>query len=240
MNPVQINNVDHAALRVVPRAGSAFGDAVNQALVVPTEFEDVQREFAIVFRRRERGLEAYALLGLDKDENLFLADERWTSRYIPAIHRRGPFSIGIARPAEDGSSGEPMVHLDLDDARVGTSDGFPLFREHGGNTPYLEHITAVLGSLFDGLESAPGVYGALDAAGLLAEVTLTVDVTEERRYTIPEVLVVDVQALAELEGDALAQLHRSGVLRLATLAAASLGNIQHLIALKQARLGMAD
>jgi hypothetical protein len=236
MNRVQINNVDHAELRVRPDAGGAFGDAVNQALVVPTEFEELQREFALVFRRRDSGLEAYALLGLDKDENLFLAGERWTSRYVPALHRRGPFSIAVAPPSE-GEAGEPMVHLDLDDGRVGAADGFPLFLPHGGNAPYLTHITGVLASLYEGLEIAPAVYSALDSAGLLAEVTLTVDVTEERRYTVPDVLVVDMEALATLDTEALVQLHRSGVLRLATLAAASLGNIQHLIALKQARLG---
>ena len=90
MNNVQINNVDHADLRVSVRAGAEFGDAANQTLVFPAEFEELQREFPIIFRRREAGLQAYALLGLDRDENLFLSDDRWTSRYVPASFRRGP------------------------------------------------------------------------------------------------------------------------------------------------------
>ncbi|RYD62540.1 MAG: peptide ABC transporter permease, partial [Sphingomonadales bacterium] len=96
MNPVQINNIDHAGLRVRPGVGARFGDAVNQTAIHPAEFEEVQREFAIVFRRGAAGLQAYALLGLDRDQNLFVSDARWTSRYVPANHRRGPFSIGIA------------------------------------------------------------------------------------------------------------------------------------------------
>lgn len=239
MTRVQINNVDHADLRVVPRAGAAFGDAVNQAPIVPAEFEEVQREFPIVFRRRDRGLEAFALLGLDKDENLSLDGDRWTSRYVPAMHRRGPFSIGVAPPGTD-APGEPMVHLDVEDPRVGRDEGFPLFLEHGGNAPFLEHITGVLGLLYDGLEGAPAIVAALDAAGLLTPVTLTVDVTEELQYTIPDVLVVDGAALAALEGPALAELHRSGLLRLATLALASLGTVSHLIARKQAVLSRAQ
>lgn len=239
MKHVQINNVDHAQVKVIPRAGPAFGDAANQVLVVPTEFEEVQREFAIVFRRRETGLQAFALLGLDKDENLFLDGERWTTRYVPASLKRGPFSIGVSRPSDGEAASEPMVHLDLDDPRVGTVEGFPLFLEHGGNAPYLDHVTGVLGLLYEGLEQAPELYAALEEAGLLAEVTLTVDVTEERQYTIPDVLVVDAAALAELDGDRLARVHGSGLLRLATLLAASLGNIAHLIALKRARLDAA-
>lgn len=232
MTPVQINNIDHADLRVSPRAGGAFGDAANQAVVFPAEFEELQREFAIIFRRRDEGLQAYVLLGLDRDENLYLAGDYWTSRYVPASHQRGPFSIGMVRSAAD-DVGEPMLHVDIDDPRVGDDAGLPLFLEHGGNTPYLDHITGVLRLLYEGLETAPPAYAALDEAGLLAPVTLTVDVSEERRYTVPDVLVVDIERLAALTGEPLERLHSSGVLRLAILAAASLGNIQHLIARKQ-------
>lgn len=236
MNRVQINNVDHAELRVSPRGGAAFGDAANQALIFPAEFEEVQREFPIIFRRRDEGIEAYALLGLDSAENLFLDGERWASRYVPASHRRGPFSIGMVRAPNGGASAEPMIEVDFDDTRVGDEEGLPLFLEHGGNAPYLEHITNVLRILYDGVEGAPAVYAALDQAELLTTVTLSVDVTEELRYNIPDVLVVDVERLAMISGEQLQELHRSGVTRLAVLAAASLGNVQQLIARKQAQL----
>jgi hypothetical protein len=236
MNPVQINNIDHAYLRVSPRAGAEFGDAANQALVFPAEFEELQREFAIIFRRRETGLQAYALLGLDRDENLYLSGDRWASRYVPATHRRGPFSIGISRDSADAAPGEPMIHVDMDDPRVGEGEGLPLFLEHGGNAPYLEHVSGVLRLLYREMASAPAAYAALDEAGLLTPVTLTIDVSEDRRYTLPDVLVVDVERLAAATGEPLEQLHRSGVLRFAFLVAASLGNIQQLIARKQVLL----
>jgi hypothetical protein len=232
MNPVQINNIDHADLRVSPKAGAEFGDAANQALVFPAEFEELQREFAIIFRRRETGLQAYALLGLDRDENLFLSGDHWTSRYVPASHRRGPFSIGMVR-GFDAVSTEPMIHVDMDDPRVGDDEGLPLFLKHGGNAPYLDHISGVLRLLYQEMENAPAAYAALDEAGLLTPVTLSIDVSEDRRYTVPEVLVVDVERLAALTGEPLERLHRSGVLRLAILAMASMGNIQQLIARKQ-------
>lgn len=236
MNHVQINNVDHADLRVSPRAGAKFGDSANQALVFPAEFEELQREFAIIFRRREAGLQAYALLGLDRDENLYLAGDRWVSRYVPANHRRGPFSIGMARPTADAAPGEPMIHVDMDDPRVGDVAGLPLFLKHGGNAPYLDHVSGVLRLLYEGMEIAPTAYASLDDAGLLVPVTLSIDVSEDRRFTVPDVLVVDVEALAALAGEPLERLHRSGVLRIAILAAASLGNVQRLIEAKRVRL----
>lgn len=231
MNPVQINNIDHADLCVRPAAGPAFGDATNQAAIYPAEVEEVAREFAIVVRRREGGLQAYALLGLDADENLFMAGDRWTSRYVPAAHRRGPFSIVVGR-GQDGTAGEPMVQVDLDDPRVGDPAGLPLFLKHGGHSAYLEQMSGVLRVLYQGLENGPAAWAALEEAGLLADVTFNVDVSEERRYVIGDVLVIDTAALAALTGEPLERLHRSGLLRLAILAAASLGNVQHLISLK--------
>jgi hypothetical protein len=126
-----------------------------------------------------------------------------------------------------------MIHVDMDDPRVGDGEGLPLFLEHGGNAPYLNHISGVLRLLYQEMENAPAAYAALDEAGLLTSVTLSIDVSEDRRYTVPDVLVVDVERLAALTGGPLEQLHRSGVLRLAILAAASLGNVQQLIARKQ-------
>ena len=43
-NTVLLNNVDHADLKVSTARGEAFGDGVNQAVVVPTEFLELQRE----------------------------------------------------------------------------------------------------------------------------------------------------------------------------------------------------
>ena len=95
MNRVLLNNIDHHDLRVITRHGAEFGDAVNQVMVFPTEFEAVQREYPIVFRRDSEGaLRPVALLGLTREENLFLDGAGgWRAGYVPALLRRGPFSI---------------------------------------------------------------------------------------------------------------------------------------------------
>jgi hypothetical protein len=238
MQHVLVNNVEHADLKVAIRAGAEFGDSVNQMLVFPTEFEEAQREFPIVFRRRDDGMHAYLLLGLDKDENLFLDGDRWTSRYVPAIQRRGPFAIGRTRAEGVAEpTGEPMIHLDLDDSRVGDADGHPLFLEHGGNAPYLDHIAGVLRVIFEGMEAAPTVYAAIEEAGLFQPITMQLNVSEDRGFELPDLFVIDQTALAALTGEQLERLHASGILRAATMAAASLGNIQALVDRKNLTLG---
>ena len=96
--PVLLNNVDHHDLRVVLDRGPAFGDAVSQVVVLPTEFEHLQRDYAILFRRDPEGVyRSIVLLGLEAGENLYLDGAVWTARYIPALLQRGPFSIGVPR-----------------------------------------------------------------------------------------------------------------------------------------------
>lgn len=225
-NSVKLDNVDHAGLTVAIRSGAAFGDAVNQMLVFPTEFEEAQREFPILFRRDERGgFYAVALLGLDLDENLFLGADGWTTRYVPAVQQRGPFTL-------DGG-GE--VHVDLDDPRVGAGEGEPLFLRHGGETAYLKHVTAVLHALRHGAQSVAPFFEAIEAAGLIRPVTLDINLDDETSYRVDEVFAVDQERLAALRGDDLERLHASGFLRAATMAAASLGNVARIIALKNAR-----
>jgi hypothetical protein len=233
MNRVLLNNVDHADLRVAIRAGAAFGDSVNQLPIFPAEFEEAQRSFPIVFRPEGDGFQAYVLLGLDRDENLFLDGERWTSGYVPAFQRRGPFSIALTRaePDQDEPT-EPMVHVDLDDPRVGAPDGLPVFKEHGGNAPLLNHMTDILRTIYEGLETAPAIYAAWRDAGLLQPMTLQISLRDDLTYDLPGLFTVDRQALAALSGETLERLHRAGLLEGAILAAASLGNIQRLIELK--------
>ena len=235
-NRVALDNVAHHDLKVALRHGAAFGDNVNQMLIFPTEFEEAQREFPILFRRDpDEGLQALALLGLDRDENLFLEGDRWTSRYVPALQQRGPFLIGVTGNGQTPGTQEPTIHLDLDDPRVGAADGEPLFLPHGGNARYLDHIGQVLQRLYVGMEAAQPMYATFDALGLIQPIALEVMLSEDQRYTIDGYEIVARENLAALSSAGLEQLHRAGYLSAAFLVAASLGNISQLIERKNIR-----
>ncbi|MDG2535159.1 SapC family protein [Sphingomonas sp. HITSZ_GF] len=223
--PVALDNVAHADLRVALRHGAAYGDAVNQALLFPTEFAEAQRDFPILFRRDPaEGLQAIALLGLDRDENLFLDGDRWTSRHVPLSLQRGPFLIGLN---PDGSA--PVIQIDLDDPRVDAADGEPLFLPHGGQGRYLDHVGKILAAIHVGMSDAPPMYAAFDALGLIQPMALELLLDDERRYVIRDHEVLSAEKLAALGPDALDQLNRAGHLGTAFLLAASLGNMARLI-----------
>jgi hypothetical protein len=234
-NRVLLNNVDHADLRVITGHGPEFGDAINQVLVFPNEFEDLQREYPIFFRKDADGrLQAIALLGLDRDENLFLDERGWNARYVPAAQQRGPFSIVL----QGARGGEPqaMIHVDLDHPRVSRSEGEALFLPAGGNAPYLQHVSRLLGTIYDGLEVGEPFFQSLDRLGLIEPIEVEADLTNGKTYVIPDLFTVSQARLMEVGGEDLEQLHRSGALRAAYAVLSSMANVPRLIDAKLRKL----
>jgi hypothetical protein len=240
-NTVLLDNVAHADLRVRTGYSAEFGDKINLALVLPTEFIFVQREYPILFRRDANGaLQAVALLGLDKGENLFLDEPAWNARYVPAIQQRGPFLIGLHRedagaPSREPPGREPMVHVDLDHPRISRTEGERVFLRHGGNSPYLERATRMLQLLYHGVELARPMFAAFEEAGLIESLEAEVNLDGRVKYKLPDFFTINPDRLAALDGTALERLNRPGYLQLAIFVVHSLGNVQWLIELKNRR-----
>ena len=236
-NRVLLNNIDHGDLRVITRYGPEFGDSINQVLVFPTEFEALQREYPIFFRRDANGeLQAVALLGLDRDENLFLDERGWNARYVPAAQQRGPFSIVLqAPPPGQADAPDPMIHIDLDHPRVSRSDGEPLFLPAGGHAPYLQHISRLLGTIYDGLEVGGPFFAALEQLDLIEPVEVEAQLADGVEYVLPDLFTISQARLAALGGADLERLHRAGALRAAHAVLMSLANVSRLIDAKLAR-----
>jgi hypothetical protein len=226
-----LDNTAHADLRVIMQHSAELGSAVNQAPLVPAEFEEAQRHYPILFRRDEEAkLQAIAILGFERDENLFLTDGRWDG-YIPAIMRRGPFFIG-------GSDGEdPVILVDMDHKRIrkGGEEGAPLFLEHGGHAPALEFALAALRTIHLGGQQAQAMQEAFEDLGLVEEVKMNVRLSEDKAVNFEGLLAVTFEQIGRLEGDALERLNKAGLLPLAVFAASSLNNMQRLAARKQAK-----
>ena len=237
-NAVLLDNVTHKDLRVRTGYSAEFGDNINQALVFPTEFTFIQREYPIFFRKDENGqFQAVALLGLDKGENLFLDEPGWNARYVPAVQQRGPFLIGFHQGDNAGAdSPEPMVHVDLDHPRTSIDEGKPVFLPHGGNSPYLEHVSRMLQIIYHGDELAKPMFAAFEEAGLIESLDAEISIDERVKYKLPDFFTINQDRLASLDGETLEGLNQKGFLQLAMLVVHSLGNVDWLIELKKSRI----
>ena len=234
-NAVVLDNDAHSSLRVDIRFGVEFGDSVNQVRAFPTEFVELQREYAIFFRRAEdETYRSVALLGLDRDENLFLEGAHWNARYVPAVQARGPFSIGLRRSeTAPDMTGEPIIKFHPDDARIGPNGQEALFLPHGGAAPYLEHISAILRTLHAGVALEQSFFSTLTSFDLIEPVTAEIKLSDTEQYTLPGLFSIHHERFEALGGDALLTLHKSGALQLCHMVMASHSNTSRLIDMKR-------
>jgi hypothetical protein len=224
----------HRSLAVDTRARPEYGDMVNRAIALSAEFNDLHREFPLLLRktREEPGFVAHAILGFEKDENLFVEGERWISTFIPATLARGPFSLGYVRAAEGA---ELRVMIDDQHPRL-RADGQPVFLPLGGESPYLEGIKRLLSTVDAGLRVDRVLYRELVAMDLLEEVKIQISVFPELRYDFSGYHSINQERLTALDGEQLLKLHRMGLLGPIYFLISSLGNFQRLVNLKIARL----
>jgi hypothetical protein len=234
-----LNNVAHKDLRVTIRYGADTGDNIGTVLVFPTEYADVQREYPIFFRKDATTgeFQSIALLGFDKDENLFLRDDgRWDGSYVPGVLARGPFLIGFQEQEMGGEMRkEPVIHVDMDDPRVGRPEGHAVFMPQGGNSPFLDHIATVLAGIRQGIDISKPMFAMLSELDLIEPVKLEVKPSPDEGYSVVGLHTINQQKLATLDGVALERLNRAGFLQAAFLVMNSMNNVRRLIALKQQR-----
>jgi len=234
-----LDNITHADLRIITDRAEQYGDKVGLVRTFPTEFADIQREFPILFRKdsEEEGFYAVALLGLEKDENLFLGDSGWSASYVPAILAKDAFVIGLTEEISGGDVHlEPMLHVDMENPRVSTTEGEAVFLKHGGNSPYIEKVGAILRAVHAGAEIAKTMYARYDELGLIAPVKMEITLNKDMKRTLAGFYTIDEEKLRALDAESLYKLNSVGYLQGAYMIVASLANIKKLIDIKNARL----
>jgi len=238
-----LNNIQHKDLRVVTRPGAQFGDNVGIVMTFPTEYADVQREYPIFFRKDPNTGEysSVALLGLTKDENLYLDGDRWDARYIPGLVARGPFLIGFQEREEGGEiRREPMIHVDMDHPRISQADGERVFLEQGGNSRYLDRVGVILKGINDGLAVSQAMFAEFTRLELIEPIKLEIKVDQDTVYDLVGLHTINEPKLRNLGAEDVYQLHRAGFLQGAFLVMASVGNLGRLVERKQRRKRQAE
>ena len=229
----------HRSVAVDTRARPEYGDAVNRSVALSAEFNELHREFPLLLRKTDEapGFVAHAILGFEKDENLFVENDRWISAHLPAAMARGPFSLGYIRAEESAAQGAAALRVMIDEKHPRLrADGQPVFLPLGGETPYLQGIKRVLQTVDAGVRADRVFYRELAAMELLEEVKIQISVFPELRYDFSGYYSINQEKFAALDAEKLLKLHRSGLLGLVYFLISSLGNFQKLINLKIARL----
>ena len=233
-----LNNITHQNIKVNPKLSAELGNNVASALIFPTEFNSIQKEFAILFRKHPDTEKFYALslFGFENEENLFLSNTTnsgWQANYVPAMLAKGPFLIGFQDQSNDGGNEkEAVIHIDINNARVGETEGMPLFLEHGGNSTYLEYIANTLNCINDGQQLSEIMFTAFTELDLIEALNIEFELNNGDKYDLQGYYTINEEKLAMLDGASLERLNRAGFLQSAFQIISSLSNLQTLINMK--------
>lgn len=232
-----LNNIAHKDLRIITQRGAGLGDEVGGCAVYPTEFNELQKYYPILFQRSENDAWlTIVLFGFEANENLYLAGDRWRVPYIPAVIEREPFIIGM----QQRSSGavEPVVHVDMESPRISKDQqqGEPVFLSLGGRSPFLERMTNVLSIVHEGVAEAERMVSEFSRLNLIENITIEVEFSNGKQYRNSHYATVSKEKLLALPDAEIVALHRSGLLRYAYLMIGSISNIQHMVDVKNSKL----
>ena len=238
MEAVALSTERHQDFMINLEARKEFGDHVNRAVLLTSEFGAAQKEYPILIHKNSASgpLEAHAILGLEKDENLFIDGTAWISHYMPAVFARGPFSLGYTKNSQGEKNADVRIMIDENNARIGKG-GEAIFSELGGDTLYLEKIKRVLQVIDMGLNFDPTFYKQMIELDLLEQVKISIRLSSEVEYTFSDYYTINQQNFRELDPEALHHLHVTGALGPIFYLMSSLDNFQALIDLKNKRDG---
>ncbi len=224
----------HKTLRINRARKAELGDAEMCCLVTPAEFRDVQAHYPIVFQRAASGdgMNAVALFGFTRGENLFLTRSGWDARYVPLAMDTRPFLVGLDR---DGGQGA-HVHIDLDHPRIEADQGERVFDDAGQPTPFLQAMTAKLGQLHEGYQAGRGFLEALEHHDLLEPFALEITLDDGSHNQLVGFQTINETRLQGLDAAATAELHQAGYLMPIFMAVASLSNFADLVRRKNESL----
>lgn len=236
---VLLNNIDHKNLKVITTRSADYGDDVMFAMTFPIEFRSVQAHYPIFFNKDASTGRFYpaALFGFKAQENLFLSESGWDAAYVPLVIARQPFLIGVQQFEEDGVvKKQRVLHLDMDSPRINETEGEELFLEYGGNSAYLEYIASALETIHLGYESNLAFVDKLMDLKLLESFTLDIELNDGSKNQLLGFYTINENRLAELDGEALADLNSQGWLQAIYMVVASQSHIRTLIDKKNRQL----
>jgi len=237
-----LNNVDHKDLKIITERSAEFGDNVWYAVTFPAEFRNLQRHYPVFFIKNpdDGEFQAAAMFGVEDGENLFLDENGWHASYIPLNIMRQPFLIGFQEKDQNGGvQREPVVTVDMDNPRVNTESGMPVFLEHGGNSEYLEQVNSILNLLYEGLRRSKPFFDTLTEMDLLESFVLDVQLDDGSEHRLAGFYTINEDALKELEGEQLDMLNKKGYLEAIYMVIASMTNLPALLE-KKNRLGIVE
>ena len=224
---VPLSKEQHKKLYLEPVEGFNFAAGTNSLYIAAAEFPRASREYPIVFGRdAQNNLFPLALLGLKKNQNLFVDDAgKWNADYVPAYARRYPFIL--ATP--DAKKAQFTVCIDESYPGFNTAkEGQPLFNTKGDEGPVLKQAVDFLKDYQSHVRLTDAFCKGLEELEILEPMQANVSMKSGQKFAIAGFQCVSRAKLKELAPKKLVDLAKSDHLELIYCHLQSLNNMNNL------------
>ena len=234
-NIQKLNARDHGDVGIIQDA-SEFAGTIY-APVMPNEFRSLQSCFPLLFTKHTDTeiVQPVALFGLEAGENLFIADGKWQSPYVPMLLQRGPLLIGTD-PSDNGEDATRFVAINYDHSSVSRTEGIKLFTNEGENSPYLDRLATLLEGIHQGAKQAEEFTQLLSHLDLISPLNFKIPLANGKTLELTGLHGIDDEKLHKADDGTIIELQRHGYLSSCFMMIASLSQFKQLINLKNQRL----
>jgi len=237
---VAIDNKNHLNLTVDAAKAELHGAGLHLVPAVMSEFTNMAVQYPLVITKNaDTGqFVVAAMLGFEAGENLFWRDGQWQGLYLPLQIRRQPFFVANPEQSnEQKAAVDYVVCFDSESPAISSNNGQALFSDNGMDTEYFQQAKYCLAQLLEGEIANKQLLEQLDKLDLLQVIKMEVTFANQQSTTLHGLYTIDTEKLAALSAEKIAHLHKAGLLQAIYTLITSLGQIHHLIDLKNKQLG---
>ncbi len=225
---VPLNKEVHSQLYIENIEGYQHTKETNSIYIAAVEFLQISKEYPIVFAKgADEKIFPVALLGLQKNKNLFVDDKGlWTANYIPAYVRRYPFIL--ATPDEK----EATFTVCIDESYSGfntAKEGKPLFDKNGEQLDLLKQAVDFLQDYQTHVQLTTLFCENLSKLNILEPMQANIERADGDKTSLGGFMGVNRDKLKALKPAQLTQLVKSDQMELICAHLASLTNINGLM-----------
>ncbi|MCW8834480.1 MAG: SapC family protein [Colwellia sp.] len=229
---VVIDNKNHLKLKIDSNKAEQHGANLHLVPAVMSEFINMAIQYPLVITKNaDTGqFVIAAMLGFEAGENLFWRKEQWQGLYLPLQIRRQPFFVSSAENSSE--EGDYVVCFDSDSPTISPKSGQAIFEDNGEESEYFQKAKSCLAQLLKGEIDNKRLLANLEELELLQVMKMEITFANQQTTTLNGLYTIDQDKLANLSADRIAKLHSEGLLQAIYTLITSMGQMHHLIDLK--------
>ncbi|MFB0981216.1 MAG: SapC family protein [Alteromonadaceae bacterium] len=237
---VAVDNKNHLNTKIDLSKIEQHGADLHLVPVVLSEFIHLAVQYPIVLTKHgETGQFVFsAMLGFEKNENLFWQEEQWQGLYVPLQVRRQPFFIEAIEHQNNSEhdNNELVVCVNMESPALSNNTGEALFDINGQESTFFQEAKDLLAQLLTGEKENNLLLESLTLMGLIQPMSLDITFVDQSSTKLLGLYTIDQEKLTSLSKEQVLTLYQAGLLPSIYTMITSLGQVHALIDLKNKRL----